>query len=544
MDLIDLLVRRRSGAALGLLLVPIATLARAQTAPRSEGTVVALDHGELVLDLGAAQGASEGLSVELWRPLKLRHPLTGKPLQERFLIGTVRLIQVRPAMSLATVEGTPARAPAPGDLVLLRRAAPSAPAPSSSAPGTPPPLPSPAAPPAAELDPESVAVLRLLDELRGAPPEVRAARYEQIIQAWPQGRASQVLREEALLLRGYRASEAPAEPARRVGFVAPERLVAGQPVDLAVELPDGVRGAVLHFKRASEATYRSRPMRVVGTGYASARLEGDEVAGSSLDYFIEGVSPDGRTRALVGQDSAPRHVAVNDAARAAQPVGQGDTTTSLWVDYANYNLRKHNDYVLQTEGFFGLRLQDVGVRAVRSGFGVYRGVGGTLRELDDLGLPGRKVGLTYGYLEGELAPSATLSFVVRAALGLRDDGVSGGGQLFVRIGHDRRTNLLLGGEFLGGVGLRGITQLEWRTIPRVPITLRTEVTNQPAGVAPSSEDPAGLTARGQSEVGLRAIVQAGYELTPTLTVAGRFSYQGRTINHAGPGLGAAVTYQW
>jgi hypothetical protein len=89
---------------------------------------------------------------------------------------------------------------------------------------------------------------------------------------------------------------------------------------------------------------------------------------------------------------------------------------------------------------------------------------------------------------------------------------------------------MVGGEVLGTVGLRGIVQLDWRTIPRVPIMLRSEVTNQPAGTG--------------GDVGARAIAQVGYEIVRDLTVDARLSYQGRTINHAGPGAGLGVGYQW
>jgi hypothetical protein len=60
--------------------------------------------------------------------------------------------------------------------------------------------------------------------------------------------------------------------------------------------------------------------------------------------------------------------------------------------------------------------------------------------------------------------------------------------------------------------------------------LRTEVTNEPGGSG--------------GDVGARAIAQVGYEFLPAFVVAGRLSYQGRTINHAGPGAGLATSYQW
>jgi hypothetical protein len=112
----------------------------------------------------------------------------------------------------------------------------------------------------------------------------------------------------------------------------------------------------------------------------------------------------------------------------------------------------------------------------------------------------------------------------------------------LRIGSDQGTNLMAAGEFLGGVGPRGIIQLELATFPRWPIVLRTEVTNQPAGVAPSSATP-GVSAD-TGNVGGRGIAQLGFRVTPDFLIAVRGSFQGRTIQHAGPGFGGAVGYSW
>ena len=53
--------------------------ARAQTPP-PDATVVAIDSGDLVVDIGATKGVHEGEVLELWRPVKLRHPVTGQIL--------------------------------------------------------------------------------------------------------------------------------------------------------------------------------------------------------------------------------------------------------------------------------------------------------------------------------------------------------------------------------------------------------------------------------------------------------------------------------
>ena len=123
-----------------------------------------------------------------------------------------------------------------------------------------------------------------------------------------------------------------------------------------------------------------------------------------------------------------------------------------------------------------------------------------------------------------------MGLIARPILGLREEGLTGGAQAFVRIGNDLETNLLIGGEELGSVGLRGVVELQWKTIPRVPILLRSEVTNEPAGIG--------------GDIGARAIAQVGYEVAKDLAVSVRGSYQGRTINHAGPGAGGGVSYQW
>jgi hypothetical protein len=102
------------------------------------------------------------------------------------------------------------------------------------------------------------------------------------------------------------------------------------------------------------------------------------------------------------------------------------------------------------------------------------------------------------------------------------------------------------------VGLRGITQIELRSIPRFLLLFRTEVTNQPTGTRSRNEIELGAPpaptaptlAEDVGDVGARAIAEVGYELWPELVISVRGSYQGRTIRHAGPGAGGGVKYRW
>jgi len=111
------------------------------------------------------------------------------------------------------------------------------------------------------------------------------------------------------------------------------------------------------------------------------------------------------------------------------------------TDYADFNRFRNNDRGVVTEGYFGMRFGDVWLRALRTGFGVYRGVGGSVEELDEKKLPGRPIGLTYGYLEGEfgIVPRLLAHRPVRGRL--LDDGISFGTQQMLRIGNDLKTNL-------------------------------------------------------------------------------------------------------
>lgn len=513
----------------------------------TSGTVLSRDGDDLVLDLGADRGLHDGDLVELWRPLKVKHPVTGKILEDRFRIGELRLTQVRPNLALARAEGSLLRPPAPGDVVrVVVATAPPLPPPGPVAPS----LPSGPAPSERPGDPEAAELSALFDELRGSTPEARATRYEAFAAARPEGRFAVVLREEAAALRGLGAKGRP-PPEAHASITLPTSAIAGRPLRLALELPRSI-GAVLYVRRPAELSYAAFPLSPVGEDYYAVTLPAEIVTGSTVYYFIESTRPDGSTYPVIGGAASPFSLEVVEPPKPAPPDRVG-LSASLWTDYALWDkkpsLGNADDRVSQTEGQAGVRYGDVGVRAVRSGFGVYRGRGGTLADLDSTtsGRGPRSVGLTYGYLEAEYGILPSASLIGRAVVGLRDDGVGGGAQGFVRIGNDRATNLSIGGEVLGGIGLRGIVQLEWRTLPRFPILLRTEVTNQPAGAAvsqPTAVSTALPASTGQGEVGARAIVQAGYRVTPHLELALRASYQGRTITHAGPGAGAAVSYEW
>jgi hypothetical protein len=544
--------------------------------------VVAFELGDLVVDIASDRGATAGAVLELWRPLTLKHPVTGQMVSDRFLIGRLRLTQVRGALSLAHADGKLLEPAQPGDIVVLRRAgaapkalvtaksAANASEPqakpsegsASAAPGSTNPdasganateaaRPSATVEPAAPVDADSAEVSALFDHLRGAGVAARVLAFEGYVKRHPRGKYAAVLYEEAAQLRRLLLLEsgtAAGTTSELENFQPPREGRTHTPLGIALEVTNGPIGAVVHSRNSGEVAYHTTPMKRVGEGYFSAEIEAERLRAPKLEYFIEGVDAEGKPVPLVGSATEPESVPISDVP-TPKPPAHYPASVTLSTDYADWNNLKGNDVVWQTEGSVGMRFQDVGLRAARMGFGVYRGIGGSLAELDEEKLAGRRVGLTYGYLEGEFGLSYFTSIIARAVIGLEDEGVNGGAQALLRIGNDRDTNLSIGGEVLGGIGVRGITELELATFPRVPILFRTEVTNQPAGVSSSTVSSSSgvipkTVATDQGEVGARAIAQVGYRFLPDLVVAVRGSYQGRTINHAGPGFGGAVSYQW
>lgn len=542
-------------------------------APAASGTllerhVLGMEDADVVVDVTAKDGVKVGDEVELWHPLRLVHPITHKVVVDRYRIATLRLVQVRDALSLARPVGAPLRPPVAGDIVVVPVAVPSAALSSTPASGLSPAAPSPApagqgtsapiqptpvtlaerGPAAPNPDAEAAVVASMFNHLLGASLIKRIRRYELYAQDHPNSPYVRVLLEEAAALRELVSlrehTELDAPTVRH--FEVPEQTLDRVPLMMTVELSGQAVGAVLHVRVGGEQVYRALPMMRSGPKYFSATIPEDRVLPPRIEYFVEAVRADGASVPVAGSDDAPLATTVNHVPHPELP-NPRETYVTLVTDYADYNRLRGNDHVWQTEGTFSMRLGDVGVRSFGGGFGVYRGVGGSIDDLDALQLAPRNVGLTYGYVEGEFGIKPALSLIGRAILGLRDIGTAGGAQVHVRIGSDLATNLRVGGEVLGGVGLRGILELNVAPRSRVPVMVRSEVTNQPAGSGASRiQDPSlSMTESvAAGDVGVRGILQVGYRFVPPLLVALRASYQGRTISHAGPGIGGAVEYRW
>ncbi len=547
--------RSRALASLGVLVLPLlAGVASAET-KTVEAYVVGVQGEDLIIDLPPESGVRVGSEVEIWRSLSLRHPVTGEEISDKYRFGVLRVTQVMTQTSMTRAQGKLERDPVAGDLIRY----------SFEVPETASEAHAQAhAPAAAEATSDEKEIADLLATVQGQAPATRAQAYETYVRAHPSSPFRRVLLEEAVLLRrvlkqGPRGSEPlmvqKQAPTNRARLEVPRILQADLGVQLSLQLDEPVRGVLLHHRSDHRAAFETLELHPgLGTFYTGV-LEPKDLEGKLLEFFVEVVGEDGQALSALGTAKSPLRAAVVAPPRVREPL-KHTTTVQLSTDYADFNRLRGNDTAWQTEGGFRLRFGDRGLRALSSSFGVYRGKGGSVEALDSLGASPQSVGLTYGTVGAELGVTPRFGLIAVGTVGLADPGVRGGVQGHLRVGSDLDTNLTVGGEILGGIGVRGIAQFELRPQSRLPLLIRSEVTNQPAGSLSQSStptpDPSAVEAfaaptlgDGESgDVGVRGILQLGYRLTEGFVVAGRVSYQGRNIRHSGPGFGGGVSYSW
>src|SRR5262245_28772229 len=156
-----------SGWSLAFVLsIEFAALAEPPGEPETPtGVVLAIDGQDLVIDLGTDRGVAPGDVVEIWRPLRFKHPTTGKLVSDRFRIGSLELKQVRKAMSLARASGALERDPEKGDIVVPTSQPANQPVARPTRPPKAPPGPTATEPNASPDEPEAARVAALVENL-------------------------------------------------------------------------------------------------------------------------------------------------------------------------------------------------------------------------------------------------------------------------------------------------------------------------------------------------------------------------------------------
>ncbi len=525
-------------------------------APRTDGTVMRVDSADLVVDIGSGTGASEGSTYRLYRPIEVRHPVTRRVIRDRFPIGEVRITSLGNVLSLARPVGTVARPPAVGD-ELAATAALSNPYAQPPAVRTAPPSAEPARAAGASAPPTSVSVtppwaneerdaLQTFLQTLGRAPEYRISLYQDFLARHPGSTYTTVLRADqramqqwvadrangvqaaAIVAQGSSAAGAPSAP-----VVHGERLVAldeGQSATVDLQLAPGsnVGAALIHIRTAGGVTYETYNTTLDEHGFLRIAIPEHFLHPGGFDYFVEVVTHDGMHIPAFGEPEIPVHVIVHPLPVPQQSTA-GLTRIDVRTDFIDRNQLRGNDQYFILEGDFYQRLRFGPLTGYRVGFGIYRGVGGSLQALDRENRPPEFRQAVLGYHELEFQVARMFAFILRMTVGMDLHGVVGGGQLRLRFGEERAVHLMVGGEAITAIGQRAFIQIQFRPHPRVPLGATAEVTH----FEYDGPDPS-----------FRLAWQTGWQITSWFAIAARLSYQARTITHAGPGVGLAATFDW
>ncbi len=548
-------------------------------APAS-ATIVRIDGGDFVLDVGAA-ALGEARTLTVYRRVVVRHPLTRKALEDRFAIGELQVVQTGETLSLAHEVGASSRPFAIGDRAELHasanaRSTAAQPAPSAStaaassaAVDTQAPTPSSAAATpsasataavtitqsstgASALDAQAADLLRYHEATLGQAPEHRARIYRTYLERNPQSRYRTLIEQEIRYLRALQRAESEhahnASEARRDALLAsaiellpPDYAPRERALELAARVrPEAeVRGLVLHLRGPGEKVYRSLSFTLDGHGHARVGIPAALMQAPEVAFFVEAVDQRGKTATTFASAKAPHVIRVPKPLEVAGARRDPVMRVHWSSEIASFDGTSGRDYFLINEGDFFYRIGYGHLYGIRMGYGRFDGEGGTVEQLDVLRLDPAPAGFTYAYFEGELTLTELLGVAVRGTLGLgrpdaeetdqADGEITGGFQARLRIGDPNATNLVIGGELLPEIGQRALLHFGWELIDRVPMAAEVQVTDQPVN---------------SDELAVRIVYELGYRLTDRVALALRPSYQLRTIRHAGPGLGLSATFDW
>ncbi len=512
-----------------LLFWPAIAPARSAEGP-VEGVVVRVAEGEVVIDLGGDRGLIAGTDVSLYRRLVVKHPVTGKTLEDRFPIGVVRPSQVGELLSIVRETKALRRPPQVGDYAVFD-----------------PRPPAPVADKVVEVkvapkDPQQAAIERILAENMGRPIFERIARWEGFLKAFAGSEHTEAVgRELALLRHTLKASRVVAapSPAPEPAMLtsrgkAPSRVSVGQraPVVVAVAEPELVEGVRLLVRRGGKP-YRRVDLPKDGDYYYRGELPAEAVdTPGVLEYFVEAVRTNGTLEALVGGAGRPNRTVVEGLPAAKQPPGASEVRfTAQFVDFNTSG--EADDRYFQSEGTFTYGVGYRAFTAFRVGAGVIDGTGGPTEAIDE-GEPTRDLQLNYAFAEAELGLGEYVGTALRVIGGNHhstEDGAAsgvGGFEGRLRFGRADRTRLVLGGAVIGDLGAKAFTNMHIEVFPNIPLQAGVVVTNLPVN----------------EDLGVRLTGRAGWRPVKWLSLDVIGGWNARTIKHHGYTAGGGVALNW
>lgn len=533
--------------------------------------ILRIEGRDAYFDLGRAAGAQPGDRVRVYRVVTALNPATQRPVQDRFAVTEIEIAEAGEVLSRARPDPDVARLLHVGDRVeLVQRPAlvaeetprePSEqvqgaqvqgahaePAPQEArgrvvqVPGAQPrvaALPEQSSASTAEAPARTAErdeALQFRDAFLHAqalPPAERARHWESWSRAHAGTQLALAVGKEIEVLRPREpAAPEPARPSEPLpALSAPSWTIAGEAIEMVLTLPPQgkrPRAAVLNYRPHGTGLFKPVLFEAADAGYLRAQVPQDAVVPPGIDYTVGIVDTAGAETPL----EPPKTIEVDRAPGTDLEIRKERSRAGLWIDAADWNRFKGNDYHYNLEGEFLYRTLST-LHSVRMGFGLYQGVGESLSDMiadERMKQPYRshRVGYHYGFTELEFHPTEMLGFIVKGLTGVDRGGFKVGVEGRIRIGQEAGTSLLLSSGFTPGIGNKNEITLSWDRVQGFPMAGSVIVTNEPV----------------QADYGVRFLYTVGRRLADFVDVSVRLSYQLRDINHNGFGVGVAESFHW
>jgi hypothetical protein len=514
-----------------------------------EGVVVRVSGDEVVVDIGRSSGAAEGMDVEFYRKVVIKHPVTGKKVEDRFFIGKDEIKQAGELLSLVVIKSSFTHKPMEGDyavlslpiIVPLSEEEEKALKAGTGAPGA---CPQAKCPPT-ECDTEALKIHKVWLMTLGKSIEDRIAIWKIFIKSNPgtpylKEITAQVEWYEALRKAEFQVEEQEQlAEATKIYHKPVEKIYEGMPLDIAVEVaaPEKIAKMVLHHRKKGKKYFTSATMKRSGDFNFHYLVPPEALSHPGLEYFIEVVGVDGKKRSGVGGPSLPVAVSVKRSpVKMIEKAGRSRWSTSFdYVDF--YYKNNHRDYFWKLETDFLYKIKTF-LYGARMGVGFFEGRGGSNSDIESSFIPdGGLEPLSFAYMFTELEFKIVKYFYVSGRFlagttlqgyGQEHEGeVIVGGQGRVRIGEEW-AYLILGASFTKDAGVEAELSVNIDVLKKFPIAGYVLVTDLPV----------------ETEWSVRLVGQVGWRPLPWIAIGLRGGWNIRTIKHEGWSVGAATELRW
>lgn len=533
------------GARLGALVAGVAVLAALGSGAGADsierGHIVRIEDREIYFTIASSTPLKRGDALRIKRPIKLKHPVSGKMVTDWLPLGTASATMVGKALGMAVLEDDLLAQVQVGDLVeslVLDSELPPEP---EDEPITPPelqePVPAESLP---DVDPHTREMLAVWRGTSGQRIEVRIGAWEDFLVKHPSSPYAAAIQEDLEILRAHRDKLRPPELELDESFSGglehqtPTRGRSGEALELAflVDLPN-LAAAWLHYRVRGSSSFSKAVLHREGADYLRGAIPASAVQGPGVEYFVEVATQRGAVGTAVGTPDSPVFVEVAEPAISEVFTQKRNRSrislTSAFLDFATFDDRTgdHTDAYFMFEADFLYRIRRT-LYGVRTGFGVINGQGGYAdREWDAINVAPR-AGFNYGYAELEFRGKYQTAVRGRVVAGVGKEGFGLGAEGYFRLGAEDRTNLSLGVSTVEEIGFLTDIRMQWDAVKNFPLGLAVALTDRP----------------NRGDLGVRLTTDIGYRALSWVQPTLRVSYQARTVVHAGVGIGLGLVFDW